>query len=188
MPGSSQVSPLSDDTLPAPRATKRLSPGNPGCHRALPRCAATPARSSMALFPVGRRPPARQDLLPVAARSPPARQSSGSARRSAWPNATDATAPCRRPCGTNETRPATILQPSSPRPRSKAPWRSTPRTAADAPATLQEVALAIAACSAVPDLNVAGLPSHYPPSRCCDDQLNLPSMSSRCGATPEREA
>src|ERR1700678_4507948 len=89
-------------------------------------------------------------------------------------NAIDATGPYRRPCGTNEIRPAVILQPSSPRPRSRAPRQSTPRTVADAPATLQEVALAIAACPAVPDQNVADPPSHHPPSRCCDNQLNPP--------------
>src|ERR1700684_422374 len=70
-------------------------------------------------------------------------------------NAIDATGPYRRPCGTNEIRPAVILQPSSPRPRSRAPRQSTPRTVADAPATLQEAALAIAACPAVPDPSVA---------------------------------
>src|SRR5277367_3120358 len=91
-------------------------------------------------------------------------------------NAIDATGPYRRPCGTNEIRPAVILQPSSPRPRSRAPRQSTPRTVADAPATLQEVALAIAACPAVPDPNVADPPSHHPPSRCCDNQLNPPYL------------
>src|SRR5277367_2084500 len=90
-------------------------------------------------------------------------------------NAIDATGPYRRPCGTNEIRPAVILQPSSPRPRSRALRQSTPRTVADAPATLQEVALAIAACPAVPDPNVADPPSHHPPSRCCDNQLNPPT-------------
>src|SRR6202034_4278477 len=92
-------------------------------------------------------------------------------------NAIDATGPYRRPCGTNEIRPAVILRPSSPRPRSRAPRQSTPRTVADAPATLQEVALAIAACPAVPDPNVADPPSHHPPSRCCDNQLNPPNTS-----------
>src|ERR1700735_288739 len=91
-------------------------------------------------------------------------------------NAIDATGPYRRPCGTNEIRPAVILQPSSPRPRSRAPRQSTPRTVADAPATLQEVALAIAACPAVPDPNVADPPPHHPPSRCCDNQLNPPNI------------
>src|ERR1700688_777215 len=92
-------------------------------------------------------------------------------------DAIDATRQYRRPCGTNEIRPAVILQPSSPRPRSRAPPQSTPRTVADAPATLQEVALAIAACPAVPDPNVADPPSHHPPSRCCDNQLNPPNTS-----------
>src|ERR1700691_857617 len=92
-------------------------------------------------------------------------------------NAIDATGPYRRPCGTNEIRPAVILQPSSPRPRSRAPRQSTPRTVADAPATLKEVALAIAACPAVPDPNVADPPSHHLPSRCCDKQLNPPNTS-----------
>src|ERR1700677_2789552 len=96
-------------------------------------------------------------------------------------NAIDATGPYRRPCGTNEIRPAVILQPSSPRPRSRAPRQSTPRTVADAPATLQGGALAIAACPAVPDPNVADPPSHHLPSRCCDNQLNPPNMR-RCQA------
>ena len=184
--GSSRVLPPSDDMPPAPRATARSSPGNQGCRSALPRCAAARAKSSMALFPTGRRPPAHRDLPPVTARSPRARQSSGNARTSAWTNVTDATEPYLRPCETSETRPAVILQPSSPRPRSRAPRRSTPRTVADAPATLQEVALAIAACPAVPDPNVVDPPSHHPPSRCCDNQLNPPwaPLSEWCTSPP----
>jgi hypothetical protein len=134
--GWSRVLPPSGDRPTALRATERLSPGNPGCRSASPRCAAARARSSMAIFPTGRRPPAHQDLLRVTAQSPPARQSSDNARRSAWTNATNATAPYPRLAETSETRPAVIHQPSSPRPRSRAPRRSTPRTAADAAATL----------------------------------------------------
>ena len=184
--GSSRVSLLSGDTPPAPHATARSSPGNQGCRSALPRCAAARARSSMALFPTERRPPAHQDLPPVTARSPPARQSSGNARTSAWMNAIDVTGPYLRPCETSEIRPAVILRPSSPRPRSRAPRQSTPRTVADAPATLQEVALAIAACPAVPDQNVADPPSNHPPSRCCDNQLNPPwlPLSLWCTSPP----
>lgn len=167
------------------RATRRplcmpLSGCRPIIQVAATRCRVAPqllSRSSMAPVPAGKRPPAHQNPPRATARFPPVRQSSDNARRSAWTNAIDATGPYHRPCGTNEIRPAAILQPSSPRPRSRAPRRSTPRTVADAPATLQEVALAIAVCPVVPVPNVADPPSHRPTSQCCDNRLNSPNIS-----------
>ncbi len=174
-PGCPPASHASADAPTARRATARCSPGSPGCRLAWPRCDAAPETRSMPTAPGGAPPPGCSGPAPATARSAPAPQRRDNAWKAAPTTATGETAPSHPPHGTNGCRPAAILPPPSPRPRSTSRRRSTPRTAAGVPATPPEAGQATSACHAKPDPNDADPPSHPPPPiRCCDDRLKPP--------------
>ena len=119
---------VSGDAPPAPRAIAQSLLGSPSCRLASRRCAVAPATPWTLIGPNDERPPARPNPAPATARSPPARQTTGSGRRAASTSVIGVTALARLPSGTSVFQLAAIFPPPSPRPRSTSHRRSTPRT------------------------------------------------------------
>src|SRR3954462_983752 len=125
------VSLASGGGRPVRRAIARLSPGSPGHRRAWRHCVAAPARSSRPPAPVGGPPPVSPDPARDIARSPPAPQTTDTARRAASTRAQAPLVACHPPPETIVSLPPAIHPHGPRRPPSPSPPRSPPKTAAD---------------------------------------------------------
>ena len=143
-------------------------------------CGAARGRSWRALAPAGGRSPARRAVERAKSRSPPAPQTTDGAQTADLTTARDVTVACRPPPGTNVCLEPAPLRRQPRRPRSSVPPRSTPRTGAGPHAAPPRADPVTATHLARSDPNAAFEYSPQPPlSRCCDDHLNPPSVSSR---------
>jgi len=184
----SPASPPSADARHAPHATAPSWPGTPARRCASRRCAVARARPSTPPAPAAGRPPAPHAPAHARARSPRAPQTTGTAPRAALKMVQASSVACRPPPGTNVCRQLRIRLPGLPRPRWIALPRWPSRTDVDLHAEPLRAGPVTATRLARTAPNAASeCSSQPPPSRCCDDRVNPPSVPRRrasISATP----